>query len=180
VFKEALPSTRAGKPLTKVPPPPPIRSLGPYQIVKELGKGSTGMVQLAVHVDTKEQVAIKSVIRIRPGMDLPKNSKESVTQREKRIFREASVLYLLKHPNIVGLRDFFICDEYFCMIFEYVEGIQMLDYIISNGKLKEKAAIKFMRQLVSAVGKHNEFYFVLPILYRLLSSKFNCPSRFED
>jgi serine/threonine protein kinase len=131
-------------------------------------------------VDTKEQVAIKSVIRIRPGMDLPKNSKESVTQREKRIFREASVLYLLKHPNIVGLRDFFICDEYFCMIFEYVEGIQMLDYIISNGKLKEKAAIKFMRQLVSAVGKHNEFYFVLPILYRLLSSKFNCPSRFED
>lgn len=158
VFKEALPSNRAGKPLAKVPPPPPIRSLGPYQIIKELGKGSTGRVELAVHVDTKEHVAIKSVMRIRPGMDLPKNSKESVSQREKRIFREASVLYLLKHPNIVSLRDFFICDEYFCMIFEYVEGIQMLDYIISNGKLKEKTAIKFMRQLVSAVGRQNEHY----------------------
>ena len=132
---------------------PVIRSLGAYQIVKELGKGSTGRVFLAIHSETKEQVAIKCIIRTKPGMPPPKNSKETVAQREKRIYREAGILYLLKHPNIVGLRDFFVCDEFFCMIFEYVEGIQILDYIVSNGKLKEKFALKFMRQIVSAVGK---------------------------
>lgn len=131
---------------------PLIRSLGPYQISKELGKGSTGKVFLAVHSETKEQVAIKCIIRTRPGMPPPKNTKETVAQREKRIYREAGILYLLKHPNIVSLRDFFVCDEFFCMIFEFVEGIQILDYIISNGKLKEKVACKFMRQIVSAVG----------------------------
>jgi len=136
----------------KVPQPPDIKALGDYHIVKTLGSGSTAKVQMAVHASTKEHVAIKCIVRQRPGMDPPKNSKESVELREKRIFREASILYLVKHPNIVGLKDFFICDEYFCMIFEYIEGVQLLDYITANGKLKEKAARKFMRQMVSAVG----------------------------
>ena len=37
------------------------------------------------------------------------------------------------------------------MLFEYVNGGQMLDYIISHGKLKEKQARKFARQIASAV-----------------------------
>lgn len=141
----------------KVPPPPDIKALGEYKVVKTIGSGSTGKVMLAAHMETKEQVAIKSIIRQRPGMDAPKNSKESIADREKRIFREACMLYLLKHPHIVSLRDFFVCDEYFCMIFEYVEGVQLLDYITGNGKLKEKAARKFMRQMVSAIGKLTKF-----------------------
>ncbi len=136
----------------KIPPPPDIRALGEYQVVKTIGSGSTGKVLMAVHSQTKERVAIKSIIRQRPGMDPPKNTKESITLREKRIFREASIQYLLKHPHIVGLKDFFVCDEYFCLIFEFVEGVQLLDYITGNGKLKEKAARKFMRQMVSAIG----------------------------
>lgn len=37
------------------------------------------------------------------------------------------------------------------MLFEYVDGGQMLDYIISHGKLKEKGARKFARQIASAL-----------------------------
>jgi serine/threonine protein kinase len=37
------------------------------------------------------------------------------------------------------------------MLFEYVNGGQMLDYIISHGKLKEKQARKFARQIASAL-----------------------------
>jgi serine/threonine protein kinase KIN1/2 len=37
------------------------------------------------------------------------------------------------------------------MLFEYVYGGQMLDYIISHGKLKEKQARKFARQIASAL-----------------------------
>lgn len=37
------------------------------------------------------------------------------------------------------------------MLFEYVNGGQMLDYIISHGKLKEKQARKFSRQIASAL-----------------------------
>ena len=37
------------------------------------------------------------------------------------------------------------------MLFELVNGGQMLDYIISHGKLKEKQARKFSRQIASAL-----------------------------
>jgi len=37
------------------------------------------------------------------------------------------------------------------MLFEYVNGGQMLDYIISHGRLKEKQARKFGRQIASAL-----------------------------
>lgn len=37
------------------------------------------------------------------------------------------------------------------MIFEYVNGGQMLDYIISHGRLRERSARKFARQIGSAL-----------------------------
>ncbi|RKP24964.1 kinase-like domain-containing protein, partial [Syncephalis pseudoplumigaleata] len=40
---------------------------------------------------------------------------------------------------------------HFYLAFEYVSGGQMLDYIISHGRLKERVARKFLRQMVSAV-----------------------------
>lgn len=37
------------------------------------------------------------------------------------------------------------------MVFEYVNGGQMLDYIISHGRLRERSARKFARQIGSAL-----------------------------
>lgn len=37
------------------------------------------------------------------------------------------------------------------MIFEYVNGGQMLDYIIAHGRLRERSARKFARQMGSAL-----------------------------
>lgn len=58
---------------------------------------------------------------------------------------------LLDHPNICGLRDVVRTNYHWYMLFEYVNGGQMLDYIISHGKLKEKQARKFSRQIASAL-----------------------------
>lgn len=44
-----------------------------------------------------------------------------------------------------------IMSHHYYMLFEYVDGGQMLDYIISHGKLKEKGARKFARQIASAL-----------------------------
>jgi serine/threonine protein kinase len=41
--------------------------------------------------------------------------------------------------------------NHFYMITEYVSGGQMLDYIISHGRLRERAARKFSRQIGSAL-----------------------------
>lgn len=49
------------------------------------------------------------------------------------------------------MRDVVRTTYHWYMLFEYVNGGQMLDYIISHGKLKEKQARKFARQIASAL-----------------------------
>jgi serine/threonine protein kinase len=127
-----------------------IRRIGDYDLVRTLGSGSTGKVYLAIHRQTHEKLAVKVVPRnnLDPSK---KNSKETRQSREKRIFREAAMLNLIEHQHIVNLRDFLITTDYFCLFFEFVEGVQLLDYIIMHGKLKETRARAFFRQILSAV-----------------------------
>lgn len=49
------------------------------------------------------------------------------------------------------MRDVVRTTYHWYMLFEYVNGGQMLDYIISHGRLKEKQARKFSRQIASAL-----------------------------
>ena len=71
--------------------------------------------------------------------------------REVRNAREAALVNVLHHPHICALRDNVRTRWHWYMLFEYVNGGQMLDYIISHGKLKEKNARRFARQIASAV-----------------------------
>lgn len=61
-------------------------------------------------------------------------------------------MLLLHHPFIASLKELVILDSYYYLFMEYVNGGQLLDYIISHGKLKEKQARRFARQIVSALG----------------------------
>lgn len=71
--------------------------------------------------------------------------------KEVRTAREAAIVTLLDHPYICGMRDVIKTNNHWYMLCEYVNGGQMLDYIISHGRLKEKQARKFGRQIASAL-----------------------------
>lgn len=49
------------------------------------------------------------------------------------------------------MTEMMIHTHHYYMVFEYVSGGQMLDYIISHGRLRERAARKFSRQIGSAL-----------------------------
>jgi hypothetical protein len=49
------------------------------------------------------------------------------------------------------MRDFLVHQNHYYMVFEYIDGGQMLDYIIAHGRLRERAARKFARQIGSAL-----------------------------
>jgi serine/threonine protein kinase KIN1/2 len=97
------------------------------------------------------QVAIKIVPR--QATDEHGNPKDDRADRSKEIrtAREAAMVTLLDHPFICGMRDVQRTNYHWYMLFEYVNGGQMLDYIISHGRLKEKQARKFGRQIASAL-----------------------------
>ena len=65
-----------------------------YEIVKEIGKGSYGVVYQAIHKPTNTKVAIKKMYNVFDDkIDC------------KRILREIALLKELKHSNIVKLID---------------------------------------------------------------------------
>lgn len=67
-------------------------------------------------------------------------------------------MLLLNHSNICKLLHWEIHDNSYYIFLEYVDGGQLLDYIIRHGKLKERQARKFSRQILSAIGKGAYFW----------------------
>ncbi|KAI5257234.1 Pkinase-domain-containing protein [Aureobasidium subglaciale] len=125
---------------------------GHWDLGKTIGAGSMGKVKLARNKETGEQVAVKIVPR--QSTDEHRNAQDRERadhSKEVRTAREAAIVTLVDHPYICGMRDVLRTNYHWYMLFEYVNGGQMLDYIISHGRLKEKQARKFGRQIASAL-----------------------------
>ncbi len=106
------------------------------------------------------QLAVKILPRVNPSVPnaLNGSNAESIAKQaskdasqEIRSLREASLSMLFHHPYICGMRELIVHEHHYYMVFEYVNGGQMLDYIISHGRLRERVARKFARQIGSAL-----------------------------
>src|SRR5215472_1283473 len=104
------------------------------------------------------QLVIKIVPRVQPtpvatgaSQDAAAKQANKDASKEIRTIREASLSLLLYHPYICGMRELIVHQHHYYMVFEYVNGGQMLDYIISHGRLRERVARKFARQIASAL-----------------------------
>ncbi|KAK4684868.1 serine/threonine protein kinase KIN1/2, partial [Tremellales sp. Uapishka_1] len=135
------------------------RIVGDWQLQKTLGAGSMGKVKLAMNIVTKEKCAVKIIPRYGDSTkkEEPKSAEDADKQRAKdeskevRTIREAAISLLLHHPYICGMREFITHSNHHYMVCEFIDGGQMLDYIISHGRLRERAARKFARQIASAL-----------------------------
>ena len=123
---------------------PPVEGamIGPYRIVRELGRGGMGTVYLAGRADDtyKKRVAIKL---IRRGMDT-----EEVLSRFR---NERQILASLEHPNIARLLDGGTTDQglpYFVM--EYIEG-QPIDRYCDDKRLSTAERLRLFRTVCAAV-----------------------------
>jgi serine/threonine protein kinase len=116
--------------------------VGPYRIVRELGRGGMGAVFLAVRSDLglDKRVALKIVKR---GMD-----SESILRR---FVLERQILANLDHPNIARFLDGGTTEDglpYFVM--EYVEGEPITKYC-DNNDLNTTERLKLFREVCAAV-----------------------------
>jgi tetratricopeptide (TPR) repeat protein/aminoglycoside phosphotransferase (APT) family kinase protein len=119
------------------------RRLGPYRLVRRIGRGGMGAVYLAEREDGEftRQAAIKIV---RPGFD----SEEML----RHFRRERQILASLAHPNIGMLLDGGATEDgtpYFVM--EYIDGQPILDWVRTSGPPIERRMALF-QSICSAVG----------------------------
>ncbi len=93
-----------------------MKNIGKYEIVKELGRGATSTVYLALDPFNNQQVALKLF-----------NFEHSHNSTTAKVFRkllvtEAALAGKLSHPHIVKIYDAVIDDEVNYMVMEYVDG----------------------------------------------------------
>jgi serine/threonine protein kinase len=88
--------------------------IGPYRLIRELGRGGMGTVFLAERDDNLYQATV-AIKLVRPGMDT-----EFVLARFR---RERQTLARLQHPNISHLLDGGTTDEGLpYIVMEYIDG----------------------------------------------------------
>lgn len=108
---------------------------------RDLGEGTFGKVKLGIHVRTGQKVAIKILDR----------QKIAQMSDSRRVGREIKILQEVKHRNIIELYDIIEDDIAIYMIMEYAEGGELFDYIVKQGRLKEKEAAFFYYQLMEGI-----------------------------
>jgi serine/threonine protein kinase len=118
------------------------RHIGPYQILRELGKGGMGVVYLAARADRAfhKQVAIKIV---HAGL----GNAEMIARFEQ----EREILASLDHPNIARLLDGgTTSDGLSYLVMEYIEG-RPLDQYCDEQKLDIPNRLELFRTVCAAV-----------------------------
>lgn len=92
--------------------------LGPFRIIRVIGRGGMGAVYEAVHEDTKETVALKV-------LTAPEDDHELRVRFES----EIGTLKRLRHPNIVRLYGFGQEDGLLYYAMEYVDGPSLQQFL---------------------------------------------------
>jgi len=114
-----------------------------YIHIKEIGKGGTGVVNLALDTHTGFPVAIKSLF------DSHFNNNPEMLKK----FRiEANIYLMLSHPNIVKLKDLILKDGAH-LVMDYIEGMTLEKYINSvTGPIPSEVAMAMIKEIAAAIG----------------------------
>jgi eukaryotic-like serine/threonine-protein kinase len=123
---------------------------GEYQIVDILGHGGFGITYLALECATQKQVAIKSLNTI-------VQSKPDFAQHQERFVQEAFMLAGCNHKHIIKVHKVFQEANLWCMVMDYIDGINLAEYIEDHGIFSEADALKYIQQIGSALDYfHNQ------------------------
>ncbi|KAL0840641.1 hypothetical protein ABMA28_015840 [Loxostege sticticalis] len=111
-----------------------------YKLTGEvLGEGAYASVQTCVNIYTDQEFAVKIIDKV-PG------------HARARVFREVETFhYCQGHPNIIQLIEFFEDTDKFYLVFEKINGGQLLSRIQEHHYFSEPQAAEIVRELANAL-----------------------------
>lgn len=126
------------------------KSIGRYEIVREIGRGAMGLVYEGRDLSLMRPVALKTLL-----LDsVPEDMRETF---EKRFYQEARAAAALQHPCIVVVYEIGIdaaADAFFIAL-EFLRG-RTLEDVIAEGPLPWRAALKIAARLADALSHAHE------------------------
>jgi serine/threonine protein kinase len=118
---------------------------GKYRLLERLGAGGMGAVYLCEHILMGRRVALK-VLPIVQAED---------PAALARFYREAKAVARLDHPNIVRAYDIDREDKLHFLVLEFIDGVNLHDFVKKNGTLAPARAAHYIRQ--AAMGLEHAY-----------------------
>ncbi|MBM3207837.1 MAG: serine/threonine protein kinase [Chlamydiae bacterium] len=122
----------------KVMPTPSM--IGPYKIEGLISKGGMSFLYLAVHPETKQPLAIKI---LSPDFI-------SDTSAQERFLREAHIISISNHPNIVKLYGEGRWEKGLYIAMEWIRGVSLRQFIMQHS-LSLRRALEIILQVAYAL-----------------------------
>jgi hypothetical protein len=113
-----------------------------YRLVRELGRGATGVVYLARDVELEREVAIKL---LHPHLAAARQADALA-----RFFHEARVTASLRHPNVVAILD--LDEDQRRIVMELAAGGTLRDVLRDRGPRNLRRALERHTQILSALS----------------------------
>jgi eukaryotic-like serine/threonine-protein kinase len=127
------------------PPVPAVGSiLGKYELLTQLGRGSTSVVFEGRHRKLQMPVAVKVL-----HADVLANSPQMLGQ----LVSEAILLAKLNHPHVVRLWDLDDDGPFPYLVLEYVQGTTLAELIERKGPVPVQFAFAVIRQAVEGLAE---------------------------
>ena len=117
------------------------KKIGRFEVRGELGRGAQSTVYLGFDPQLQREVAIKTVHFSNP-----------VPQQNRTLLEEARLVSQLRHPNIVPIYEAGEADGDLYLVFEYVPGKSLGEFLRASGALTPVKAITTLRAILEAVG----------------------------
>lgn len=117
------------------------KHIGRFEILRELGRGAQSVVYLARDPHLEREVAIKTLHFSQPD---PRQNEQLLT--------EARMVSQLRHPNVVPIFEAGEEGGDLYLVFEYVAGKNLGEYLKASGGLSAVKAITIMRPILDAIG----------------------------
>jgi 5'-AMP-activated protein kinase catalytic alpha subunit len=107
-----------------------------------LGEGTFAKVKYAINTETNEAVAIKIM------------DKEQIQKQDMglQIKKEISIMKMINHKHVVGVKDVFATSTKILLVLELVEGGELFDKIDEAVRFSEEQARYYMRQLCDGLA----------------------------
>jgi hypothetical protein len=120
----------------------PGTRIGPYEVVRELGRGGMGVVLEVHHPEFARPLALKLLLGLEPGSD----------EEERRFAREMQLLAAVGHPGVVRVHGAGRDERGRpWMVTELVPG-QDLSRVVREGLLAPRRAAELVRELADALA----------------------------
>jgi eukaryotic-like serine/threonine-protein kinase len=121
-----------------------------YMLLRQLGRGSMGVVHLALRLADKAVLAVKT---IQPEGGIPKDLVEP-------FLREANRLRELRHEHIVPFRDVGTAGKLIYVVMDHVAGVDAAQLLKGRGFLSIRSAVRIILQLLQALEHAHQQQFV--------------------